>query len=73
MQDRSNELCAAARMARMTRTTRQIRSDDNDFDLITDENGKKKLKIEIWFGSRKTSTFVLPSVMSRFTRIPLYR
>ena len=25
-----------------------------DFHLMTDENGKKKLKIDAWFGSRKT-------------------
>jgi large subunit ribosomal protein L9e len=29
-----------------------------DFDLITDENGKKKLKIDAWFGSRKTSAAI---------------
>ncbi|QCD93874.1 60S ribosomal protein L9-like [Vigna unguiculata] len=29
-----------------------------DFQLITDENGKKKLKIEAWFGSRKTSAAI---------------
>ncbi|KAK2444696.1 60S ribosomal protein L9 [Trifolium repens] len=29
-----------------------------DFDLITDENGKKKLKIDAWFASRKTSAAI---------------
>ncbi|AES72668.1 60S ribosomal protein L9 [Medicago truncatula] len=29
-----------------------------DFDLITDEEGKKKLKIDAWFGSRKTSAAI---------------
>ncbi|PON71927.1 Ribosomal protein [Parasponia andersonii] len=29
-----------------------------DFDLITDENGKRQLKIESWFGSRKTSAAI---------------
>ncbi|KAG7980513.1 hypothetical protein I3843_05G186200 [Carya illinoinensis] len=29
-----------------------------DFDLITDEAGKRKLKIEAWFGSRKTSAAI---------------
>jgi large subunit ribosomal protein L9e len=29
-----------------------------DFDVITDENGKKKLKIDAWFGSRKTSAAI---------------
>ncbi|XP_004502780.1 large ribosomal subunit protein uL6 [Cicer arietinum] len=29
-----------------------------DFDLITDEDGKKKLKIDAWFGSRKTSASI---------------
>ncbi|KAF7830817.1 60S ribosomal protein L9 [Senna tora] len=29
-----------------------------DFQLITDDNGKKKLKIESWFGSRKTSAAI---------------
>ena len=30
-----------------------------DFDLITDEdNGKQKLKIDAWFGSRKTSAAI---------------
>jgi len=29
-----------------------------DFELITDENGKKKLKIDAWFGSRKTSAAI---------------
>ncbi|KAF5450546.1 hypothetical protein F2P56_030883 [Juglans regia] len=29
-----------------------------DFDLITDEAGKRKLKIEAWFGSRKTSASI---------------
>ncbi|KAG7980515.1 hypothetical protein I3843_05G186400 [Carya illinoinensis] len=29
-----------------------------DFDLITDEAGKRKLKIEAWFGSRKTSAVI---------------
>ncbi|XP_061356645.1 large ribosomal subunit protein uL6 isoform X1 [Gastrolobium bilobum] len=29
-----------------------------DFELITDDNGQKKLKIEAWFGSRKTSASI---------------
>ena len=29
-----------------------------DFQLITDENGKRKLKVEAWFGSRKTSAAI---------------
>ncbi|KAK4284071.1 hypothetical protein QN277_000948 [Acacia crassicarpa] len=29
-----------------------------DFQLITDDNGKKKLKVEAWFGSRKTSASI---------------
>ncbi|KAI4338064.1 hypothetical protein L6164_016418 [Bauhinia variegata] len=29
-----------------------------DFQLITDENGKRKLKIDAWFGSRKTSAAI---------------
>ncbi|WJX67919.1 60S ribosomal protein L9 [Trifolium repens] len=29
-----------------------------DFQLITDEEGKKKLKVEAWFGSRKTSAAI---------------
>jgi len=29
-----------------------------DFQLITDEEGNKKLKVEAWFGSRKTSAVV---------------
>jgi large subunit ribosomal protein L9e len=29
-----------------------------DFDLITDEEGKNKLKIDAWFGSRKTSAAI---------------
>ncbi|XP_042980467.1 60S ribosomal protein L9-like [Carya illinoinensis] len=29
-----------------------------DFDLITNEAGKRKLKIEAWFGSRKTSAAI---------------
>ena len=29
-----------------------------DFQLITDENGQKKLKIDAWFGSRKTSAAI---------------
>ena len=30
-----------------------------DFDLITDEEtGKRKLKIDAWFGSRKTSAAI---------------
>ncbi|KAF7816609.1 transcription termination factor MTERF4, chloroplastic [Senna tora] len=29
-----------------------------DFQLITDENGKKRLKVESWFGSRKTSAAI---------------
>ena len=29
-----------------------------DFHLMTDENGKKKLKIDAWFGSRKTSAAI---------------
>uniref|UniRef100_A0A803R214 Large ribosomal subunit protein uL6 alpha-beta domain-containing protein n=1 Tax=Cannabis sativa TaxID=3483 RepID=A0A803R214_CANSA len=29
-----------------------------DFELITDEEGKRKLKIESWFGTRKTSAAI---------------
>ncbi|CAJ1947286.1 unnamed protein product [Sphenostylis stenocarpa] len=29
-----------------------------DFQLITDEKGKKKLKVDAWFGSRKTSAAI---------------
>lgn len=29
-----------------------------DFQLITNENGKRKLKIDAWFGSRKTSVAI---------------
>ncbi|XP_020213004.1 60S ribosomal protein L9 [Cajanus cajan] len=29
-----------------------------DFDLITDDNGKRKLKIDAWFGSRKISAVI---------------
>ncbi|KAE9587283.1 hypothetical protein Lal_00004651 [Lupinus albus] len=29
-----------------------------DFELITDEEGKKKLKVDAWFGSRKTSAAI---------------
>ncbi|XP_028798329.1 60S ribosomal protein L9 [Neltuma alba] len=29
-----------------------------DFQLITDEEGKKKLKVDAWFGSRKTSAAI---------------
>ena len=29
-----------------------------DFHLMTDENGKRKLKIDAWFGSRKTSAAI---------------
>ncbi|KAI4307006.1 hypothetical protein L6164_030241 [Bauhinia variegata] len=29
-----------------------------DFQLITDEDGKRKLKIDAWFGSRKTSAAI---------------
>nr|DAD36076.1 TPA_asm: hypothetical protein HUJ06_006716 [Nelumbo nucifera] len=29
-----------------------------DFQLIKDESGKKKLKIEAWFGSRKTTAAI---------------
>ncbi|OIW15318.1 hypothetical protein TanjilG_10758 [Lupinus angustifolius] len=29
-----------------------------DFELITDEEGKKKLKVDAWFGSRKTSASI---------------
>jgi hypothetical protein len=42
IQHRSDELCAAARMG-----TRKIRSDDIGFDLTSDENDKKNLKIDI--------------------------
>ncbi|MCI58475.1 60S ribosomal protein L9-like, partial [Trifolium medium] len=40
------------------KSTRQIRSDDSGFDLITDGNGKKKLKIDASFDSRKTSASI---------------
>lgn len=29
-----------------------------DFQLITDEDGKKKLKVDAWFGSRKTTAAI---------------
>ncbi|KAI9075644.1 hypothetical protein K1719_042394 [Acacia pycnantha] len=29
-----------------------------DFQLITDDNGQKKLKVDAWFGSRKTSAAI---------------
>ncbi|CAL0327531.1 unnamed protein product [Lupinus luteus] len=29
-----------------------------DFELITDDEGKKKLKVDAWFGSRKTSAAI---------------
>ncbi|XP_054786358.1 60S ribosomal protein L9-like [Prosopis cineraria] len=29
-----------------------------DFQLITDDNGQKKLKVDSWFGSRKTSAAI---------------
>ncbi|KAI5655526.1 hypothetical protein M9H77_32713 [Catharanthus roseus] len=38
--------------------TRDFKHLNLDFDLITDENGKKKLKIESWFGSRKTTAAI---------------
>ncbi|KAJ7959474.1 60S ribosomal protein L9 [Quillaja saponaria] len=38
--------------------TRNFKHLNLDFQLITDENGKKKLKIEAWFGTRKTSAAI---------------
>ncbi|KAJ7965211.1 60S ribosomal protein L9 [Quillaja saponaria] len=38
--------------------TRNFKHLNLDFQLITDENGNKKLKIEAWFGTRKTSAAI---------------
>ncbi|KAF3432716.1 hypothetical protein FNV43_RR23818 [Rhamnella rubrinervis] len=38
--------------------TRNFKHLNLDFQLITDEAGKCKLKIEAWFGSRKTSAAI---------------
>ncbi|KAG2676868.1 hypothetical protein I3843_12G073700 [Carya illinoinensis] len=38
--------------------TRNFKHLNLDFQLITDEEGKKKLKVEAWFGSRKTSAAI---------------
>ena len=38
--------------------TRNFKHLNLDFQLITDEEGKRKLKIEAWFGTRKTSAAI---------------
>jgi len=38
--------------------TRNFKHLSLDFQLITDENGQRKLKVEAWFGSRKTSASI---------------
>lgn len=38
--------------------TRNFKHLNLDFQLITDEEGKRKLKVEAWFGSRKTSAAI---------------
>ncbi|XP_047338200.1 60S ribosomal protein L9-like [Impatiens glandulifera] len=38
--------------------TRNFKHLNLDFELITDESGKKKLKIDSWFGSRKTTAAI---------------
>ncbi|KAB1215560.1 60S ribosomal protein L9 [Morella rubra] len=38
--------------------TRNFKHLNLDFQLITDDEGKKKLKVEAWFGSRKTSAAI---------------
>ncbi|KAH0975180.1 hypothetical protein GBA52_017079 [Prunus armeniaca] len=43
--------------------TRNFKHLNLDFDLITDEaTGKKKLKIEAWFGTRKTSAAIRTAI-----------
>ncbi|XP_040989788.1 60S ribosomal protein L9-like isoform X1 [Juglans microcarpa x Juglans regia] len=38
--------------------TRNFKHLNLDFQLITDDEGKRKLKVEAWFGSRKTSAAI---------------
>nr|GEX21321.1 ribosomal protein L6 [Tanacetum cinerariifolium] len=38
--------------------TRDFKHLNLDFMLITDEEGKKKLKVDAWFGSRKTTAAI---------------
>ncbi|XP_059440723.1 large ribosomal subunit protein uL6 [Corylus avellana] len=38
--------------------TRNFKHLSLDFQLLTDENGQRKLKVEAWFGSRKTSAAI---------------
>lgn len=38
--------------------TRNFKHLNLDFMLITDEEGKKKLKVDAWFGSRKTTAAI---------------
>lgn len=38
--------------------TRNFKHLNLDFQLIADEDGKKKLKVDAWFGSRKTTAAI---------------
>jgi large subunit ribosomal protein L9e len=38
--------------------TRNFKHLSLDFQLLTDDNGQRKLKVEAWFGSRKTSAAI---------------
>ncbi|XP_057953666.1 large ribosomal subunit protein uL6-like [Malania oleifera] len=42
--------------------TRNFKHLNLDFQLIKDESGKRKLKIEAWFGSRKTTAAIRTAI-----------
>ncbi|KAJ4952866.1 hypothetical protein NE237_029698 [Protea cynaroides] len=42
--------------------TRNFKHLNLDFQLIKDESGKKKLKIDAWFGSRKTTAAIRTAI-----------